>query len=136
MDTGKLPNGDATVFTEVANGMPGVEMRMPLMMSAVEEGRLTLERALEACCTTPAQSLGVYPQKGALLPGSDADLVIWDTGVERTVHHRDLHDAVDYTPYEGLRVTTWPSQVLFRGQPVGRSSSPGSASYLKRQVSS
>jgi len=136
MDAGKLPNGDATVFTEVANGMPGVEMRMPLMMSAVEDGRLTLERALEVCCTTPAQSLGVYPQKGALLPGSDADLVIWDTGVERTVHHRDLHDAVDYTPYEGLRVTTWPSQVLFRGQPVGRSSSPGSGSYLKRQVSS
>jgi dihydropyrimidinase len=136
MDGGKLPNGDATVFTEVANGMPGVEMRMPLMMSVVEEGRLTLERALEVCCTTPAQSLGVYPQKGALLPGSDADLVIWDTGVERTVRHGDLHDAVDYTPYEGLRVTAWPSQVVFRGQPVGRSSSPGSASYLKRRVSS
>jgi len=132
MDGGKLPKGEATEFTDVANGMPGVEMRMPLMMSAVDDGRLTLERALQTCCAAPAESLGIYPQKGALLPGSDADLVIWETDVERTVRHRNLHDALDYTPYEGLRVTAWPSQVLFRGQFVGSSSSPGSAGFLKR----
>lgn len=132
MDGGKLPKGAATEFTDVANGMPGVEMRMPLMMSAVDDGRLTLEMALRSCCKAPAKFLGIYPQKGALLPGSDADLVIWETGVQRTVHHRNLHDALDYTPYEGLSVTAWPSHVVSRGQLVGSTVNPGSGRFLKR----
>ncbi len=132
MDGGKLPKGVATGFTDVANGMPGVEMRMPLMISAVDDGRLTLENALRSCCEAPARFLGIYPQKGALLPGSDADLVIWETGVQRTVHHRNLHDALDYTPYEGLSVTAWPSQVVSRGRFVGSTLTPGSGRFLKR----
>ena len=132
LDGGKLPHGEATVFTEVANGMPGVEMRMPLMMSAVVEGRLSLDRFLDVCCSTPASSLGVAPQKGSLLVGSDADLVVWDLETEREVRHEDLHDGVDYTPYEGLTVAAWPETIIHRGQLIEPGSGSRSGRFLAR----
>jgi dihydropyrimidinase len=134
MDGGKLPDGADTVFTGVANGMPGVEMRMPLMMSAVAEGRLSLNRVLELCCSNPAESLGIAPNKGRLEVGSDADLVIWDVGSEREVRHSALHDQVDYTPYEGVPVMAWPDTVIYRGRVVGPDPVPGSGRFLKRTV--
>lgn len=132
MDGGKLPRGSETVFTEVANGMPGVEMRMPLMMSAFVDGRLPLQRVLDLCCQVPAESLGVAPRKGTLDVGSEADLVIWDLGATRVVDHADLHDAVDYTPYEGLTVSAWPDTVVRAGQIVGPDLARGSGRFVGR----
>ena len=134
MDGGKLPNGEATVFTDVANGMPGVEMRLPLMMSAVVTGRLTLDRFLEVCCSRPAESLGISSTKGTMNVGSDADLVIWDLHSEREVRHDDLHDAVDYTPYEGHTVAAWPQKIIYRGQVIEPGLSGGYGRFLKRRI--
>ena len=134
MDGGKLPNGEATVFTDVANGMPGVEMRLPLMMSAVVNGRLTLDRFLEVCCSRPAESLGISSTKGTINVGSDADLVIWDLHSEREVRHDDLHDAVDYTPYEGHTVAAWPQKIIHRGQVIEPGLSGGYGRFLKRRI--
>ena len=129
-----MPDGAETVFDAVANGMPGVEMRMPLMMTAVADGRLPLHRVLELCCSKPAESLGIASNKGRLEVGSDADLVIWDMGSEREVRHSALHDRVDYTPYEGIAVMAWPETVIHRGRVVGPDPLPGSGRFLKRTL--
>jgi dihydropyrimidinase len=101
------------------NGLPGVELRMPVIFSEFVHGRgLPPERFVELCCTAPAQANGIWPQKGELLPGSDADVVIWDPAATRRVRASDLHMATDYTPYEGRDVTGWPETVLVRGQVV------------------
>jgi dihydropyrimidinase len=134
MDGGKLPNGRATVFTDVANGMPGVEMRLPLMMSAVVDGRLSLDRFLDVCCSRPAKSLGIASKKGTVSVGSEADLLIWDLHSERKIRHDDLHDAVDYTPYEGLTVAAWPETIIHRGQVVEPGLSGGSGRFLERRI--
>lgn len=134
MDGGKLPYGEETVFTDVANGMPGVEMRLPLMMSAVADGRISLDRFVDLCCANPAASLGIAPRKGSLVVGADADLVVWRLGTDRTVRHRDLHDAVDYTPYEGMTVSAWPDTVIRAGEVVGSDIIPGSGRFLARRV--
>jgi dihydropyrimidinase len=116
------------------NGLPGVEVRMPVAFSEFVHARgLPVERLVELCCTAPAQANGIWPQKGELLPGSDADVVIWDPAATRRVQARRLHMATDYSPYDGMEVTGWPETVLVRGQVVidrGRraeSRSPGQA---------
>jgi len=68
--------------------------------------------------TNAAKAFNLYPRKGAIQPGSDADLVIWDTGVPRTIRNVDLHHAADYTPYEGREVRAWPSVTMSRGVTV------------------
>jgi dihydropyrimidinase len=101
------------------NGLPGVELRMPVIFSEFVHGRgLPPERFVELCCTAPAQANGIWPQKGELLPGSDADVVIWDPAATRRVQADELHMATDYSPYDGLDVTGWPDTVLVRGQVV------------------
>lgn len=101
------------------NGLPGVELRMPVIFSEFVHGKgLPVERFVELCCTAPAQANGIWPQKGELLPGSDADVVIWDPAAIRRVHAGELHMATDYSPYDGLEVTGWPETVLVRGQVV------------------
>lgn len=104
---------------EVPPGLPGLETRMPLLYQAgVAEGRMSEQKFVELACTTPAKLYGLYPQKGSIIPGSDADIVIWDTDKSRRIHHADLHDACDYTPYEGREVSAWPVLTLSRGQVV------------------
>jgi dihydropyrimidinase len=101
------------------NGLPGVELRMPVIFSEFVHGRgLPPERFVELCCTAPAQANGIWPQKGDLLPGSDADVAIWDPAATRRVHSSELHMATDYSPYDGMDVTGWPETVLLRGQVV------------------
>ena len=101
------------------NGLPGVELRMPVIFSEfVHKAGLPVERFVELCCTAPAKANGIWPQKGELLPGSDADLVIWDPAATRRVRATDLHMATDYSPFEGMEVTGWPETVLVRGEPV------------------
>ena len=115
-ETGKLPAGNATTFKQIANGLPGLEVRMPLLFSeGVNTGRLTLQQFVALTSTNHAQMYGMYPRKGALNVGSDADIAIWDPNKTVTLRAADLHDQVGYTPYEGRTVTGWPVTVINRG---------------------
>lgn len=105
-------------FTQVAGGLPGVEARLALIHHfGVNEERLSLTRWVEVCCTNPAQIAGLQ-SKGSLLPGYDADLVIFDPEREHTLGVESLHGACDWTPYAGITVTGWPRHVLLRGQRI------------------
>lgn len=117
--TGKIPHGDETTFKQMANGVPGLELRLPLLFSeGVMKGRLSLNQFVAVTSTNHARMYGMYPQKGTLMPGSDADIAIWDPTYEVTVHADMLHDRVGYTPYEGMTITGWPETVISRGRLV------------------
>jgi dihydropyrimidinase len=116
-ESGKLPKGDKTTFKEMANGMPGIELRMPLLFSAaVATGRMDLNQFVALTATNHAKLYGMYPRKGTIAVGSDADITIWDPEREVTVSSAMLHDNVGYTPYEGRRLNGWPIVVLNRGR--------------------
>lgn len=101
------------------NGLPGVETRMPVVFDAfVASGAMDVTRFVELTATAPARLNGLYPRKGSLLPGADADIVVWDAGERWTVRAADLHMATDYTPYEGREVTGRTRTVLVRGRVV------------------
>lgn len=101
------------------NGLPGVETRLPVVFSRyVAELGLTPSRFVELTSTNPARTNGLYPRKGSLMPGSDADLVLWDANLEWTVDVDDLHMATDYTPYQGRRLRGKPVTVLVGGRVV------------------
>lgn len=106
-------------FTRCPNGAPGVETRMPVVFSeGVSKGRLTLNEFAAVTSTQPAKLFGMYPKKGVLAVGSDADLVLMNPDMEVTISRNILHENVDYTPYEGLRVKGWPVMTMIRGQIV------------------
>ncbi len=105
-------------FTRIPNGAPGIEERMMLVFQGVRDGRLSLSRFVDITATTPARVFGMYPQKGTIAIGSDADLVIWDPARELTLSQKTLHQNVDYTLYEGMTVTGVPSTVLLRGKVI------------------
>lgn len=121
---GKFVGGfdEATAsFKKVANGVPGLEIRLPMLFSeGVKTGRLSLNRFVELASTNAAKMYGVYPKKGTIAVGSDADIALWDPELTRTVSIDMLHDNMDYTPYEGREVTGWPVEVLVRGETVFR----------------
>ncbi|OZI70931.1 dihydropyrimidinase [Bordetella genomosp. 12] len=118
-ESGKLPKGDATTFKEMANGVPGIELRLPLLFSeGVMKGRLSIEEFVALTATNHARMYGLAPRKGAIQVGADADIVIWDTQRRTTVHPEILHDAVGYTPYEGREIQGWPVEVYSRGRCV------------------
>ena len=97
-ETGKLPKGNATSFKEMANGVPGIELRLPLLFSeGVMAGRLSVEEFVALTATNHAQMYGLAPRKGAIEVGADADIVIWDTKRKTTITAEMLHDAVGYT---------------------------------------
>jgi dihydropyrimidinase len=117
--SGKLPKGERTTFPEIANGVPGIELRLPLLFSeGVGRGRLDLNAFVGLTATNHAKLYGLYPRKGTIAVGSDADLAIWDPEREVTVTAAILHDNVGYTPYEGRRLRGWPVAVLSRGRIV------------------
>jgi dihydropyrimidinase len=117
--SGKLPKGEATGFKEMANGVPGLEVRLPLLFSeGVGQGRITLNQFVALTSTNHARTYGMYPRKGAIAIGSDADLAIWDANREVTIGTAMLHDNVGYTPYEGRAVKGWPTTVISRGRVV------------------
>jgi dihydropyrimidinase len=98
------------------NGLPGVETRLPVMWDAyVTTGRIGPRRFVELMATNPARLNGLYPRKGTIAPGSDADLTILDPRISRPVRAGDLHMQTDYTPYEGRKVTGWPTTVVSKG---------------------
>lgn len=114
----KLPNGPATAFTEVANGLPGVELRLPILYTVgVAGGSLSVSDFVAAVATNPAKTCGLYPRKGSLDVGADADLVVWDESTW-TVQGAGLHDNVGYSPYEGMKLTGKPAIVISRGEKV------------------
>jgi len=118
-ETGKLANGPDAPFNQIANGVPGLEVRMPLLFSeGVLKGRIDVHRFVELTSTRAAKIYGMFPQKGSLSIGADADLVIWDPDREVVIESAKLHDNVGYTPYEGRRIKGWPLTVLSRGRVV------------------
>ncbi|MGC2415938.1 MAG: dihydropyrimidinase [Stellaceae bacterium] len=118
-ETGKLPKGDKTTFKDTANGVPGIELRVPLLFSeGVGKGRIDLNRFVALTATNAAKIYGLYPKKGTIAVGSDADIAIWDPKAHVTVRAENIHDNVGYTPYEGMHLTGWPVTVLSRGRIV------------------
>jgi dihydropyrimidinase len=114
---GKRPGGKAVAFPHIPNGIPGLETRLPLLFSeGVGKGRIDLHRFVALTATNPARLYGLYPRKGTIAVGSDADLVIWDERRRVTIRNERLHHAVDYTPYEGFELTGWPALTLSRGE--------------------
>ena len=111
----ELGRGD---FSRIPNGLPGVENRMDLLHQAVLDGHLTRRRWIEIACATPARMFGLYPKKGTIAPGADADVVIYDPGAEQVVSAETHHMNVDYSAYEGKRITGRAETVLSRGVPV------------------
>jgi dihydropyrimidinase len=103
-------------FTKIPNGLPGVGDRMPVMWTqGVVAGRITPKQFVALMSTNPAKIFGLYPRKGALLPGSDADIVIWDPN--KKVHYgiKYAHHRTDYNLYEGWELHGYPEKVLLRG---------------------
>ena len=118
-ETGKLINGPQARFNQIANGMPGIAMRLPLLFSeGVGKGRISIHDFIALTATNAARTFGLFPQKGTIAVGSDADIAIWNPDETRTVSLADQHDAMDYTPFEGMEVKGWPTHVLSRGRPV------------------
>jgi dihydropyrimidinase len=105
-------------FRAIPNGMPGVEHRMDLLHQAVVAGEISLARWVEACSTTPARMFGLYPRKGVIAPGSDADVVIYDPAARQTLSAETHHMNVDYSAYEGFELTGRVETVLSRGAVV------------------
>ena len=106
-------------FAKIPNGMPGIETRLHLMHDGgVRTGKLSLNRFVEITATAPAKIFGLYPRKGSIAIGADADIVIWDPEKRFTISQKTLHMKVDYSPFEGREVVGRPTQVLSRGKLV------------------
>ena len=128
-------------FTACPNGAPGVEERLPVLYSeGVAKGRLSICELVRLLCANPSRLYGLYPRKGTLQPGADADVVILDPAKRRTLTHAGLHSAVDYTCYEGMELQGAIDLVLSRGEVVARDNQfvgkRGAGRYLKRGHSS
>lgn len=103
-------------FSKIPNGAPGVEHRMELMYSeGVDQKRISLEKFVEVTATAPAKIFGLFPRKGTIAVGSDADIVIFDPGVKHTLSAKTHHMNCDYSAYEGWKVTGKVRQTILRG---------------------
>ncbi|MBS2031002.1 MAG: dihydropyrimidinase [Deltaproteobacteria bacterium] len=105
-------------FAKIPNGMPGIETRMHLMYEGVRDGRISLNRFVEITSTAPAKIFGMYPRKGTIAVGADADVVVWDPEKKFELSHKNLHMKADYASYEGKVVTGAPDKVFSRGELV------------------
>jgi dihydropyrimidinase len=138
---GKLHAGANPPFRKVANGIPGLETRLPLLFSeGVMTGRIDLPRFVAITATNNAKLDGLHPRKGTIAVGADADLAIWNPDRKVTLRNADLHHNVDYTPYEGRVVTGWPEIVISRGEVIVRDGQlhavPGRGRFLEQKPSS
>jgi dihydropyrimidinase len=118
-ESGKLAKGPEASFKQIANGMPGIALRLPLLFSeGVNKGRIALTTFVALSASNAAKLYGLAPRKGSICIGADADLAIWDPALMRTVRAAEQGDAMDYTPFEGRELTGWPVTVLSRGRRV------------------
>jgi dihydropyrimidinase len=127
-------------FSKIPNGIGGVEHRMELIYQGVVTGELTLERWVETCSTTPARMFGMYPKKGVIAPGADADIVVWDPGATTTIgidhkHHMNM----DHSAYEGFEIDGKVDTVMSRGRVIVENDtytgSAGHGRYVPRGLS-
>ncbi len=138
---GKLNEKGKRSFRWIPNGIPGVGTRLPILFSeGVMKGRIDLNRFVAITSTNHAKLYGLYPRKGAIAIGSDADITLWDPDRQVTLTNDMLQHGADYTPYEGLPIRGWPVRTLLRGKTIvqdGRlSGEAGSGVYLDRALSS
>ena len=136
-ETGKLMAGPNPTFKQIANGMPGIEARLPVLFDAmVSKGRLGLQKFVEVTATAPAKIYNLHPRKGSIAIGADADIVVWDPKRQVTLADSMMHDGARYTPYAGRTVTGWPATVMRRGEVIvsdGKlTAKPGSGAWLPR----
>ena len=116
---GKLAPRGRTSVRWVPNGIPGVETRLPILFSeGVSKGRITRQKFVELTSTNHARIYGLYPRKGSIGIGFDADIVLWDPELKKPIRQADLHHGADYTPWEGFDVTGWPVTTIARGRVV------------------
>lgn len=137
---GKLTPKGRTSFRWVPNGIPGVGARLPILFSeGVMKGRIDIERFVALTATNPAKTYGLYPRKGTIAVGADADIAIWDPERELTLSHALLGDGSDYTPYEGRPIKGWPVLTMVRGAVVMRDGAlvgrKGHGTHLARGLS-
>ena len=117
LDRDKVPVRDD--FTKVPTGLPGIGARLPLGFAlGGAEAPLTVERLVDAACTQPARIFGLYPRKGIVAPGSDADIVVWDPSAPTRLTVAAMNDGLDWTPYDGMQVPGRVRDVIARGERV------------------
>jgi dihydropyrimidinase len=134
---GKLNEKGKRNFRWIPNGIPGVETRLPILFSeGVSKGRIDINRFVALSSTNHAKQYGLYPQKGTIAIGSDADIALWDPSKKVTITNDILHHGADYTPYEGLEVQGWPVRVILRGATIvdgeAFTGAAGQGAYLRR----
>ena len=141
-ESGKLSAGPDAPFNKIANGLPGLETRLPLLFDAmVSHGRQGFDRGAVAfarlTATAPAEIYGLAG-KGRIAPGMDADLTLWDPARQVTYGADDLHDNVGYNPWEGRTITGWPTTVILRGEVIVADgqcrATPGQGQWLRRDA--
>ncbi len=127
-------------FTKIPNGLPGIEDRLPIMWTyGVRSGMLSPNQFVALNCTNPAKIFGLYPRKGTLLPGADADIVLWDPG--KHVHYgvNEAHMRTDYNLYEGWELVGMPAIVFLRGEPIVKDGQwlgkRGAGKFIRRNAS-
>ena len=135
---GKDAAGARNTFRNIPNGIPGVETRLPILFSeGVMKGRISLERFAAITATNHARLYGLFPRKGAIMVGADADIALWDPGITKPIQQADLHHGSDYTPWEGFEVTGWPVRTILRGETVMKDGVPIGAptgTHLEREA--
>jgi dihydropyrimidinase len=129
----------ASDFTRIPNGIGGIEYRLALLYSfGVRKGKITLAKFVDLVSTRPAKIFGLYPLKGSIRPGSDADLVVWDPLSKRTISAASQWQRCDHTVYEGIELCGAPRLVFSRGRMVfaeGKvQAEPGQGNYLSRET--
>jgi dihydropyrimidinase len=137
---GKMKHGRNAPFKKVANGVPGLEVRTALLFSeGVGKERIDLPRFVALTATNAAKLYGLYPRKGTIAVGSDADFAIWDAEKSVTISQSMIHDAMDYTPYEGKEIKGWPVVTVVRGEVVAEGGefvgAAGQGQFLKCDIS-
>lgn len=138
-EQGKLAPRGRTSFRWVPNGIPGVGARLPILFSqGVMTGRIDINRFVALTSTNHAKTYGLYPRKGTIAVGTDADIAVWDPELRQTLTHSLLADGSDYTPYEGMDLTGWPVLTMVRGRVVARDgavTAKGHGVHLPRNIS-
>jgi dihydropyrimidinase len=129
----ELGRGD---FRKIPNGGPGVEDRLSLVFDGAMKRGFSLNKWVDICSTASAKMFGMFPKKGTIAPGSDADIVIFDPNVERTISAKTHHMNCDYSLFEGWRIRGKPDIVLSRGKVIVENNQykgrPGDGKFLKR----